>query len=309
MINVTNVAKKAVAPLTGILLLLFVVMSFAGYRILRANAPSPSQSAQANPTHSPGTADNKTPQPVSTPPPTTPGTANVLFSDLLDGPDRIVTNEYSYWSKQACPYASNKWDMTSGTLMVKNGAGYSGVPTVESSSVCQSAKANNSAIFRLNTKDFSFGNTTTSLDFLLVQHGGDDAPVNSYDGLHIWVRYQSQYALYSVTVSRWDGTVDIKKKVPVAIAHCDRPANDGCYYDLVAQIKRPDLAQGKAWHHADIMTTDDAKGAVHILLKIDGAVVLSAVDAAPGPAYHTGAVGVRGDNTEFYFKNFTVTSS
>src|SRR5512141_1283896 len=95
MINVTNVTKKTAAPLAGVLLLLFVVMSFAGYRVLRANAPSPSQSAQANPTHSPGTADNKTPQPVSAPPPTAPGTANVLFSDLLDGPDRIVTNEYS----------------------------------------------------------------------------------------------------------------------------------------------------------------------------------------------------------------------
>ncbi len=235
--------------------------------------------------------------------------SQTLFLDKLDGSDRLVTNEYVYWNPNStCPYKSDKWDMTSGTLLIKNGVGYSGLPNKESRSVCESNNQTNSYTFRLNTKDASFTNTVTSLDYEMLKHGDASSNTeNSYDGLHIWVRYQSQYALYAVSISRWDGNLAIKKKVPVEIAHCSDPSNEGCYYDLVSQVNRPDLTKSAVWHHADITTEDRSDGKLQIKLVIDGQTALEATDGGEHDSvYHTGAVGVRGDNTEFYFKNFLV---
>ena len=235
--------------------------------------------------------------------------SKVLFQDLLNGPDRIVTNEYMHWNpNSSCPYASDKWDMTSGTLLIKNQAGYSGVPTAENQAVCNSATKTDSSVFRLITKT-TFSNTTTSMDYMLAQHGGGNAPDNIYDGLHIWIHYQSPDALYVVSVSRWDGVAVIKKKVPLNVAHCTDPSEGGCYYDLSPEIKPARLVQKGLWRHAEITVQDDSSSQVQISLIIDGQQILSATDNnVHGPTYQSGAAGVRGDNTEFYFKNFSVVS-
>jgi hypothetical protein len=235
-----------------------------------------------------------------------PAAPRVLFSDPLNGPDRIVTNEYVHFSNAGCPYTSSDWDMTSGTLLIKNNAGYSGVPTVEKSSQCDSTVHNNSAIFRLNTKEDDFKNIKVSMDYMPVAHGGGGAPDNSYDGIHIWVGYQSEYALYAATIFRWDNEVVIKKKVPAAQAQCTDVSNDGCYFNVSKTVQNPEAA--KVWHHVDVTDTVDSQGVVHIATSIDGKLVATGVDDSVGGApYPVGAVGVRGDNTEFYFKNFTVT--
>jgi hypothetical protein len=233
--------------------------------------------------------------------------SNILFSDPLSGPDQIVTNEFAHFSPgDGCPYTSSVWDMTSGTLLIKNNAGYSGVPTLETSSQCESAVHNNSAIFRLNTKENDFKNIKVSMDYMPVAHGGGGAPNNSYDGIHIWVGYQNEYALYAATIFRWDNEVVIKKKVPVAQAHCTDVSNDGCYFNVSKTVQNPETA--KVWHHVDVTETTDSKGIVSITTSIDGKLVASGVDnGVSGAPYPVGAVGVRGDNTEFYFKNFTVT--
>ena len=134
-------------------------------------------------------------------------------------------------------------------------------------------------------------------------------PISQFDGLHIWTRYQSQYSLYVTSIARWDGTIVIKKKLPVEIAHCERKANDGCYYDISKPIKIPEITKIGIWHHVEITTQDDSKGsaAVKITLLIDGQKIIEGFDAGiRGPVYKTGSAGVRGDNTEFYFKNFIV---
>jgi hypothetical protein len=241
---------------------------------------------------------------------TPPKGGTVLFSDPLTGPNRIVTNEYVHWSHPGCPYISPLWDMTSGTLMIKNQAGYTGIPTLEASSICNSSQQTNSAIFRLNTRGSNFGNIVISTDFETIQHGGGGAPEHSYDGVHLWARYQSEYALYAITVNRWDGVLAIKKKVPVEQAQCNNPSNDGCYYDLTPQVINQKLTQSNVWHHADVTVVDDSNGIPHIKLYLDGNLVLQAEDDNVGGAvYHTGAAGVRGDNTEFYFKNFIIKSA
>lgn len=246
---------------------------------------------------------------TKTQPPKTASTPNnVLFFDGLSGPDRIVTNEYVHWNPgSACPYSSSKWDMTSGTLMVKNGAGYSGIPTSEQTAVCNSSVKNNSAVFRLTTKALDFGDTTTTMDYKLVSHGAAGVSNNSYDGLHIWVRYQSQYGLYAVSVARWDGVMVIKKKVPQSVAHCGDPSDGGCYYDLAPPVTNKALTSPDVWHHAAV-TVSNQNGKVTIELVIDGHQIVTAIDSGRhGPVYAKGAAGVRGDNTEFYFKNFTIT--
>lgn len=233
----------------------------------------------------------------------------VLFSDPLSGTDRIVTNEFNHWNKNsACPYKSDIWDMTSGTLLIKNGMGYSGVPTSEKKSICDSTVQNNSAIFRLNTKQNNFSNATVSLDYMPIQHGGGGATNHSYDGIHVWVGYKTQYSLYIATIFRWDENLVIKKKVPQAQAQCTDPANEGCYYNLTDEKPYPDITTANVWHHADIKFAANTNEEVTITERIDGQTVFQGTDTnIHGPAYTSGAVGVRGDNTEFYFKNFTVT--
>lgn len=254
-----------------------------------------------------GTAPKNFSQTVVVPPKNIPPPSKVIFSDSLGGENRLVTNEFVHWSKTPCPYTSSSWDMTSGTLLIKNGAGYSGIPTIESGIACDSSAKTNSAIFRLNTKKSDFSNVTISMDYNAVAHGGGGAPSNDYDGIHIWVGYQDQYSLYAATIYRWDGIIVTKKKVPENIAKCPNPSNDGCYYSLAHERTRKDITTANTWHHVSITFSTDASGLVHITTIIDGVTVADVVDTDPhGPSYKTGAVGVRGDNTEFYFKNFTV---
>jgi len=266
------------------------------------NHLSPAQVAQSKPTTSTKTKSlpQSTAQPVKT--------GVVLFSDPLNGADRIVTNEYVHWNpKSSCAYTSKIWDMTSGTLLVKNGAGYSGIPTAEASAICESATKNNSAVFRLNTRQNNFSNAKVSVDYMAVQHGGANAKQNGYDGIHIWVGYQNEYALYSATIFRWDQTLVIKKKVPLADAKCSDPSNGGCYYNLSSEKTDQTASPSNVWHHADIVYKVDKSGVVTIEMSIDGTVVANGTDSAVhGSAYAKGAVGIRGDDTEFYFKNFTV---
>jgi hypothetical protein len=245
--------------------------------------------------------------PKPAPPPPAP-VSKVVFSDPLNGPNRIVTNEFVHWSKSSCPYTSSLWDMTSGTLLIRNGVGYSGIPTLEKTVACESSNQTNSAIFRLNTKASNFSNVTISMDYNAVAHGGAGAPVNAYDGIHIWAGYQSQYALYAATIFRWDGNLVIKKKVPVEQAKCTDPSNSGCYYNVTPENVYRDITTANAWHHADVIFQANANGTTTLTERIDGRTIFQGIDNnLHGAAYRSGAVGVRGDNTEFYFKNFTVT--
>jgi hypothetical protein len=225
--------------------------------------------------------------------------STVLFSDDFSGPDQLITNEFAtYNSDNRCISVSGKWEMNSGSLFRRGGEGYSGKPD-STDPDCTSSKSTDSDVFRAQTKA-AFGNSTLSFDFtLLSHHSGNSDP--SWDGIHAMIRYQSQYALYYVSVGRWDGNIVIKKKVPGG------PDNGGTYYELTDYIHRPDLTTANTAHHVVITTQDDSKGYVHITLTENGQTIASAVDnGVGGPVYHSGADGIRGDYTEFEFDNFTV---
>ena len=302
------IKSRNFAAATGLICLIVVggIYVYAYTRKQNNGYETPPKKPTVQNIKQPITTIPQSPQPVVT----TPVISPHLFFDPLNGSDRLVTNEFVHWSpNDGCPYTSSTWDMTSGTLLIKNGAGYSGIPTVEHTSVCNSEIHNNSAIFRLNTKDLSFKNVSISMDYMAVQHGGGGAPNNSYDGIHIWLGYQTEYALYIATVYRWDNTIVLKKKVPVAQAQCASPANEGCYYNLAKEVIRKDLTTANVWHHAVVTTQAISNNSQHITLTIDNIKLIDAIDNdVHGATYPTGGVGVRGDNTEFYFKNYTVDS-
>lgn len=244
----------------------------------------------------------------SSPAPTTQDPPEkVLLADAFDGTDQLLAT--APIRPQGCVNSpSNLWEISNGSLFIRNNTGYSGLPS-EGQPVhkCPSIEQAGSHTFRMHSRQ-SFDNFKLSLDYQLLQHGGAGGSDHSYDGLHLWVRHESQYALYAISIARWDGVFAIKKKLPVEEIGCADPANEGCYNDIARQIRRPELLD-RQWHHAEVTvrTTDNN---VDIELKIDGDVVLSGRDNGTtfGRIIPTGAVGVRGDNTEFSIKNLKVSS-
>ena len=217
------------------------------------------------------------------------------------GQHGLVTNEYAYWHPHSPDAVTSPvWDMTSGSLFARDGVGWSGVPDARPPD-SHSTRTNNSAVFRLNTRQRDFGDVT--VNFRLRNLGltaTPQTPAQEWDGIHVWLRYQSEYELYYVSANRRDGEVVVKKKV------ADGPSNGGTYYTL-AEANRPvslrHLATVSASAH------NDADGAVRIDLSIDGKHLLTAIDHGSGgpPITEPGAVGIRGDNCNFEFDRFEVT--
>lgn len=56
------------------------------------------------------------------------------------------------------------------------------------------------------------------------------SPAVDWDGVHVFLRYQSQYRLDYASVNRRDGTAVTKKKRPGG------PSNGGTYYTLGAEV-------------------------------------------------------------------------
>lgn len=219
---------------------------------------------------------------------------DVIFSDPFNDRDGIISNEFSYWhANKACPYSSPLWNITSGTLFAKNGVGYSGNPTKQTSSICNSNIATNSAVFTMDTKQNDFENVKISLDYKLGAHSISTDTGNSYDGLHLLLGEKDTQNTYTVSLFRWDSVAVIKKKVA------------GNYFNL-ANEKTTQSNSLNTWHHADIyFTTNDTS--VKIEENIDGNTTVSSIDKnSYGESYKNGAVGIQGNNTEFYIKNFTI---
>jgi hypothetical protein len=237
-------------------------------------------------------------------------TFTTLFSESFNGQDRIFTNAASFYSK-SCPYVSPNWEMTSGTVLIRNGIGYSGIPTSETTSTCNSQSATNSAVFRLNTIRQDFSNVRVGLDYDIVKHGGANAPQNPFDGVHIWLGYQDEYDLYAATIFRWDRTFVTKKKVATSKVNCKATSNGGCYSNISPEIKSSTVMTTNTWHHAEIVYSSNPSNLiVTIQTFIDGQLIDTGIDNhVTSSSFPVGALGIRGDDTEFYFKNFIVTKA
>ena len=191
--------------------------------------------------------------------------------------------------------------MTSGSLFARNGFGYTGVPDTISPNAT-SSNGTNSAVFRLNTRRFDFGNV--AVNFRLSNLGFTQTtatPPVAWDGVHVFLRYQSQQSLYYASINRRDGTAVIKKKVPGG------PSNDGTYYTLASAAHAVPMSSWQAVR-AEVVTNPD--GSVTMRLLAGGVLIVQATDSGTGgpPITKPGAVGIRGDNDRFQFDDFTVTS-
>lgn len=233
-----------------------------------------------------------------------PAASIPLFTDAFSQySDGLLTNEYAFWNPtNSTSVNSRVWEMTSGSLFAQGGAGWSGVPDTVAPNAL-STNGNNSAVFRLTTKQADFGNVAVEFDLLnqgLASTGS--TPAVDWDGVHVFLRYQSEESLYYASVNRRDNTVAIKKKVPGGIS------NGGTYYNISTFNAHP-VSYG-TWQHVKATIKNNTDGSVTIELFENGKLLARAVDDGSiggAPIRNPGKVGVRGDNANIKFKNFSVT--
>lgn len=229
--------------------------------------------------------------------------AEILLQDNFTYPDGLITNEYAFWNpNDTTAIRSPIWDSDSGSFFASGGAGWTGVPNNIGPNRL-STNGNNSSVFRLNTKRTDFENV--SVEFDLLNQGLNTSPTTpavSWDGLHIWLRYQSEYYLYYASINRRDNTVVIKKKIPGG------PSNGGTYYELTKYV--PHAVPYGTWHHVRATALTNPDGSVTISLYDGGTLLVRATDdgtIAGPPIKGPGRVGIRGDNANLKFDNFLVT--
>ena len=190
--------------------------------------------------------------------------------------------------------------MTSGSLFESSpGMAWSGKPDGVGPNAL-SSNGTDSSVFRLNTTRRDFGNVAVEFD--LINNGlgtTSRTPAQTYDGVHVWVRYQSEYYLYAVSINRRDNTSVIKKKV------AGGPSNGGTYYTLASAAHAVPYG---ARQHVKVTAQDNADGSTTIALYDNGALVLQAETEARA-ARRSAAwrlVGVRRANRDLHFTNFQV---
>lgn len=174
------------------------------------------------------------------------------------------------------------WLVTSGDLAVRAGAAETA-----------------SAVFRAVTRRRDFRDAEVSFELLnrgLAQ--SPETPATDWDGVHVFLRYQSQFHLYYASVNRRDNTVVIKKKTPGG------PSNGGTYHDLSARVPYP-VPYGRLQRVR--ATIRDEGAAVVIEAYVDGKLVVSARDTGRvggAPIRAPGRVGVRADNAAISLDRF-----
>lgn len=254
------------------------------------------------------------------PTPARPGSPTLAAYPPPTG-DRLVTNEHATYSGGRT--ASRNWVANSGSLFTRDGAYWTGVPDScvpdEASTECT-----DSNVFRLNSRRTFPGGIAVSL--AVRQNGelsdpGCEPEDTCWHGVHIWLRYHSEYDLYYVSLQRADGNVVIKRKVPCG------DANDGTYVDL-SELRRHPARPGQ-WQRYTVTVSDAPDGSVVLGLYDDdtdaGRPVVTGVDRGgrnpnwtkdcqtPGryssdvyPPLRAGSIGVRGDYSDFSFSEVTV---
>jgi hypothetical protein len=221
--------------------------------------------------------------------------------DTFSGPDQLLTNEYAYWNPDdPSAVESRRWEMTSGSLFLRDEMAWSGVPDdVEPDAT--SSNGTNSAVFRMVSRRSDIGHAEVSFD--LIHHGfvsTPSTPALPTDGVHVFLRYQSEQELYYASVNRRDGLIVVKKKVPGG------SENEGTYYTL-ATAEQPFTFGELQAVRTTIRTTPTGTVVIRIL-RPDGTTALRAEDTGIGGPVITapGRVGIRGDNSEFSFDDFKV---
>jgi hypothetical protein len=144
-----------------------------------------------------------------------------------------------------------------------------------------------STTFRARSREGRLDAPRMTLDFR-IDVFGDTGPEHDWDGVHVGLRYASPDDVYYVSLARRDGTVTIKRKA------------GGTYETLASAEHDVDLGR---WHEAEVWVREDDEG-VRVQLRLDGDVLLEAIDHEPLPA--GGRVSLRTDNASVTFADVQV---
>lgn len=226
-----------------------------------------------------------------------------LLADDFSRPNGLITNEFAYFNPHdPAAVRSPVWMVTSGSLFARDGTGWTGVPD-RGLTGPRSATRTDSSVFRVVTRRSDFMDVTVS--FALFVHRFMPVPgavAPSWEGVHVFMRYQSPDLLYVVSIDRRDGVIVIKKKVPGG------DTAGGTYYTLASVGGQPVVGR---WEQVRVSAANKGEG-VTMQVWLNGRLRLQAVDNGVGdqpPITQAGRVGLRGDYTEFNFDNFTVTNA
>lgn len=213
----------------------------------------------------------------------------------------LVTNELAHTHPDTPGvHVSPDWIVTSGSLFADHGTGWTGPVDAQTPDV-DSRQNTNSAVFRAVTRRSDLGDVTVSLELDVAglrQVPG--AEQHDYDGVHVMLRYASPQSLYYVSVCRRDGTAVIKKKTVAT------PSDDEGSYVALASARFP--CRTGTWTPITVEARTTPPG-VRLVFSSGGRTVVSALDNGQGgtpPLRQPGRVGLRGDNTEFHFRDFRV---
>jgi hypothetical protein len=233
--------------------------------------------------------------------------AGILMQDDFstpNGPNGLITNQYALWTTDPAAVRSPLWEMTSGSLFSVGGLGWTGVPD---GLVPDAASTNGtgSRVFRLRTRE-EFGSVRQAVSARINAFNPPPGGATGWDGVVLWPRYQSEFALYFAYVLRRDGRVQLTKKCAGQVPGGDY-YNGGTYFPLtsVTSADPPELGR---WYRLASTVRDNDDGSVSIAVYRDGALMAEATDSGVGCAPLTGParLGVRGDNTDFNLDAYRV---
>lgn len=230
-----------------------------------------------------------------------PGSGNAPFAAHF-GRSGLVTNEYAYRKPDAPDaHTDPDWSVTSGSLFARDGDGWTG-PADGGETGTDSSRSTDSAVFRLVTHRRDFSDAEVRCGVLIAPPGTTSrTKAQVYDGGHVWLRYHSAEELYALSFRRRDGLVVIKRKIPAS----DAAAVNGGDYSTLASATH--AMSYDSWHTVSASARNLPSGAVRLRLSVDGSTLLSVDDHTPGPLRAPGGVGLRGDNSELTFRDFTAT--
>lgn len=231
-----------------------------------------------------------------------PGPAPLLYDDF-SGPDGVITNQYAYWTTDPNAFRSPVWETESGSLLRRNGNGWTGVPDTVAPNI-DSSNGNNSAIFRLWTKQSNLGDVNVRLALRNQGFTAGDSkwPARGWDGIKLMLR-RSGESYYAIYVHTRDGFVAISKKC------LGGEVQGGTYHTMMQSSHGAHAAPIGAVEQVEAAVWDRADGSVAVRLTRDGAVVAQATDAGLGcePLRGPRGFGIRADNTEFFMDDLMVT--
>ncbi|HRC08194.1 MAG TPA: hypothetical protein PLV41_08255 [Miltoncostaeales bacterium] len=220
------------------------------------------------------------------------GSPTPPLTESLQGRDRLVSNEYAMsHPEDASAVASRIWLVTSGSLFVRNGVGYSGAAT--RGTVDARSTQTNSAALRAVTRQMEPADVALNMRMRLLSLVPGDGDIDSgWDGFHTFVRYRSVAEFYLVSAAARDGFITIRRKRPGG-------ESNGGHYVALTSARFP--WQLNRWYQLQVRTMDTPQG-VRLMVFVDGRQVLDVTDTGfdrEPPIRGGGRIGIRGDNAEF----------